>query len=151
MAWAAVAGVTYYAMKDWLNQNGLVEDTTQTDDGGNGGGNGGGGNGGGGNGGGTTYSNCTDYPYKKGCQSTVVSEVQSCLGLSADGKFGPKTEKTLKDKGYGTEITKEVYDKIKANCGGTSSSSTTTTTTINPASNYQLTDIDAQNASNLFK
>jgi len=147
LAWAAVAGVTYFAMKDWLNQNGLVEDPNQTDDGGgNGGGNGGGGNGGGK----TTYSNCTDYPYKKGCQSTLVSEVQGCLGLSADGKFGPKTEKALTDKGYGTEITKEVYDKIKANCGS-STSSTTTTTTINPATNFELTNIDAENASNLFK
>ena len=151
LAWAAVAGVTYFAMKDWLNQNGLVEDPNKTDDGGgNGGGGNGGGNGGGGNGGGkTTYSNCTDYPYKKGCQSTVVSEIQGCLGLSTDGKFGPKTEKALTDKGYGTEITKEVYDKIKANCG--SSSSTTTTTTINPATNFELTNVDAENASNLFK
>lgn len=97
----------------------------------------------------TNYTNCTDFPYKKGCQSSVIAEVQQCLGLTADGKFGPNTEKTLKDKGYGAEITKEVYDKIKANCGGTSSA--TTTTTLNPADNYTLTDVDAENASSLFK
>jgi hypothetical protein len=111
-------------------------------DGGSGGGDTGGGTGG------TTYTNCTDFPYKKGCQNSVIAEVQQCLGLTADGKFGPNTEKTLKDKGYGAEITKEVYDKIKANCGG---SSTTTTTTLNPADNYTLVDVDAENASSLFK
>jgi len=94
-------------------------------------------------GGSTSYTECTDFPYKKWCSSSVVSEIQSCLGLGADGKFGPKTEKTLKNKGYGTEITKEVYDKIKANCGS-SSSSTTTTTTI-PAPNFQDIDVDPDN------
>jgi len=149
LAWAAVAMVTYSIMKGWLNENGIKEDT-KIDDTNNGGGSGGGTGGGSGTGGKTTYTSCTDYPYKKGCQSTLVSEVQGCLGLAADGKFGPKTEAKLTEKGYGAEITKEVYDKIKANCG-TTTSSTTTTTTINPATNFELTNIDAENASSLFK
>lgn len=149
LAWAAVAMVTYSIMKGWLNENGIKEDT-KIDDTNTGGGSGGGTGGGSGTGGKTTYTSCTDYPYKKGCQSTLVSEVQGCLGLTADGKFGPKTEAKLTEKGYGAEITKEVYDKIKANCG-TTTSSTTTTTTINPATNFELTNIDAENASSLFK
>jgi hypothetical protein len=80
-----------------------------------------------------------------------VSEVQDCLGLTPDGKFGPKTEKALIDKGYSKEISQETYDKIKENCGSSTSSTTTTTTTINPATNYDLTNVDASNASSLFK
>ena len=70
-----------------------------------------------GGGGGTTFTNCTDFPYTKGCQSSIISEVQKCLGLSADGKFGSQTQQALIKGGYGTEITKEVYDKIKQKCG----------------------------------
>jgi hypothetical protein len=147
LAWAAVAMVTYSIMKSWLGDNGIVEDPIIDDTN-----TGGGGTGGGGTGGGTSYSSCTDFPYKKGCKSTIVSEVQGCLGLTADGRFGPKTEKALIDKGYSKEISQETYDKIKVNCGSSSTtSSTTTTTTINPATNYDLTNVDASNASSLFK
>lgn len=148
LAWAAVAMVSYSVMKGWLNDNGIIEDPKKDDT--NTGGGSGGSGGGSGTGGKTTYSTCTEFPYKKGCQSTVVSEVQKCLGISADGKFGPKTEKALTDKGYTTEISKETYDKIKTNCG-TSTTSVTDTTTINPATNFELTNLDAQNASSLFK
>lgn len=146
LAWAAVAMVSYSIMKSWLGDNGIVEDPIIDDTN-----TGGGGTGGGGTGGGTSYSSCTDFPYKKGCKSSLVSEVQDCLGLTPDGKFGPKTEKALIDKGYSTEISQETYDKIKENCGSSSSTSSTTTTTINPATNYDLTNVDASDASSLFK
>ena len=135
LAWAAVAGVTYWILKNWLSS----QEIDETDD-----------NNGGGTGGGTVYTNCTTFPYKKGCQNSAISEVQDCLGLTTDGKFGPKTEDALVAKGYGKEITQDVYNKVKANCGG-STISTTTTTTINPATNYDLTNVDASDASSLFK
>ena len=59
----------------------------------------------------------------------MVAEVQKCLGLVDDGKFGPKTEKALSDGGYGTELTQDVYNKIKEKCG---TGGTTTTTTLSP-------------------
>ena len=80
-------------------------------------------------GGGTTFTNCTDFPYTKGCQSSIIAEVQKCLGITADGKFGNGTLSALQSGGYGNSITKEVYDKIKAKCGGNTNDNTTITTT----------------------
>ena len=85
-----------------------------------------------------TYTNCTDFPYKKGCQSPIIAEVQKCLGLTNDGKFGPNTEQKLKSLGYGVEITKEVYDKIKLNCGSSTNTITTPTTTLSYDQQYGI-------------
>lgn len=72
---------------------------------------------GGGDGSGTTYRVCDSFPLTKGCKGSKVMEFQKCIGVSSDGKFGPKTEQGLKDKGYSTTVTQEVYDKILKNCG----------------------------------
>jgi len=46
------------------------------------------------------YSACTeDMPIKYGCKNETIKKVQTCLGLVADGKFGPKTKQSLIDKG----------------------------------------------------
>lgn len=142
----AIGGTTsYYLFKDWLKKSGIFiddkEDVKKIDDSNNGGGTGGGA--GGGTGGGTNYTECTDFPYKKGCSSSVVAEVQSCLKIKPiDGKFGPKTEKALTAGGYGTEITQDVYNKIKEKCG---SSSNTNNTTVDPnkvtANDVTYTDV----------
>jgi hypothetical protein len=70
-----------------------------------------------GDGSGTGYKVCDSFPLTKGCKGSKVSEFQKCIGVNADGKFGPKTEQGLKDKGYSTTVTQEVYDKILKNCG----------------------------------
>jgi hypothetical protein len=103
------------------------EGMNDDDDNDNGGGNGGGGNGGGGNGGGNSdsYKVCDSFPLTKGCSGSKVSEFQKCIGVTADGKFGPKTEQRLKDKGYSTTVTQEVYDKILKNCGSSNSDNKT--------------------------
>ena len=62
---------------------------------------------------------------KKGEKSERVKQLQKDLGLTADGKLGPGTEKALKAKGYSVPLTQSDYDKIMANCEGT-----TLTTTI---------------------
>jgi hypothetical protein len=140
--WAVVAGVGVYYLVPWLKKQGIFvdvkEDVNKIDDSNNGGNTGGdtGGNTGGNTGGGTNYTACTDFPYKKGCSSTIVAEVQKCLGLPDDGKFGPKTEAKLNELGYGTEITQDVYNKIKEKCGTSVTSGTTTTTTL-PAPEFQ--------------
>jgi hypothetical protein len=77
------------------------------------------------------WVNCTTFPYKRGCKNNDLVEIQKCLGISSDGKFGKDTERALKNKGYDTIITKELYDKIMANCGNT----TTTTTIFTPERN----------------
>lgn len=46
-----------------------------------------------------------------------LKKVQKCVGTNPDGKYGPKTKKALEDKGYATNVTQEVYDKIMADCG----------------------------------
>jgi hypothetical protein len=74
------------------------------------GGNTGGGNTGGGTGG---YKDCSGT-YSYGCKSPVIAKVQGCLGgLVTDGKFGPKTQASLKSKGYNSFTDADV-DKI---CG----------------------------------
>lgn len=82
------------------------------------------------------YKPCNNFPYKLGCQNTIIAEIQQCLGLKTNGNFGLELEKTLESKGYGKEITKEVYDKIKTNCGKITTNSTTTTTTLSYDQQY---------------
>jgi hypothetical protein len=139
--WAVVATVGANYLVSWLKKQGIFvdvkEDVNKIDDSNNGG-NTGGDTGGSNTGGGTNYTACTDFPYKKGCSSTIVAEVQKCLGLPDDGKFGPKTEDKLKELGYGTEITQDVYNKIKEKCG---TSGTTTSTTL-PAPEFQDLEVD---------
>jgi hypothetical protein len=69
---------------------------------------------GGGTGGGTGgYKDCSGT-YSYGCKSPVIAKVQVCLGgLVTDGKFGPKTQASLKSKGYNSFTDADV-DKI---CG----------------------------------
>jgi hypothetical protein len=68
----------------------------------------------GGSGGGTGgYKDCSGT-YSYGCKSPVIAKVQGCLGgLVTDGKFGPKTQASLKSKGYNSFTDADV-DKI---CG----------------------------------
>jgi len=67
----------------------------------------GGGGGGSGSGG---YKACKGT-YSMGCISDVISTVQSCVGLTTDGKYGPKTNAKLKDLGYNSFSDADV-DKI---------------------------------------
>jgi hypothetical protein len=60
------------------------------------------------------YKLCTGT-YSFGCKSDVIAKVQGCLGLVADGKFGPKTKATLSSKGF-TTFTDTDVEKI---CGKT--------------------------------
>jgi hypothetical protein len=73
-------------------------------------GNTGGGKTGGGKTGGTNWkTNCKIYSI--GCKSDVIAKVQGCLGLVADGKYGPKTNAKLKEIGY-SSFTDADVDKI---------------------------------------
>lgn len=61
----------------------------------------------------TGYRSCSGS-YSFGCKADAIATVQGCLGgLVADGKFGPKTQASLKAKGYESFTDAEV-DKI---CG----------------------------------
>jgi hypothetical protein len=93
-------------------------------------------NNGGGGGGTSKYHTCSDnFPIAKFCKNDTIRKVQGCLGIQADGAFGPKTGEALKGKGLsGDEITQETVDKV---CGG----STTSTTTIY---NAERTTADSQ-------
>lgn len=54
-----------------------------------------------------------------GCKDERIAKVQGCLGIAADGKFGPNTRKALVDNAYDISngITKAVYEKVLAGCG----------------------------------
>jgi hypothetical protein len=62
------------------------------------------------------YSACTEvYPIKFGCKNETIAKVQECLGVTPDGKFGPKTQQALINKGYdGNSITTEITINV---CG----------------------------------
>jgi hypothetical protein len=62
-------------------------------------------------GGGGSYKACTGT-YTQGCKSETIKKVQGCLGLVADGKFGPKTQKALAAKGFASGFTDADVDKI---------------------------------------
>lgn len=62
-----------------------------------------------------TYKTCPDtFPIEKFCVNDTIKKVQGCLGgLSQDGKFGPKTQSALEDKGLlGSKITQFTLDTV---------------------------------------
>jgi hypothetical protein len=88
---------------------------------------------GGNTGGGTTstkktYYDCTNVnidttPLTYGCKSSKIAEIQKCLGVGVDGKFGPNTRKALIGKSYDVSngITKDIYTKVLAACNPSAS------------------------------
>jgi hypothetical protein len=63
-----------------------------------------------------TYTSCPEtLPIEKFCMNDTVKKVQGCLGsgLSQDGKFGPKTQEALENKGlFGKKITQFTIDTV---------------------------------------
>jgi hypothetical protein len=81
----------------------------------------------------TKYYDCTSVNLDTtaltyGCKDKRIQEIQGCLGVAADGKFGPVTRKALTDNAYDISkgITKEIYEKVLAGCnkGGTTAGTT---------------------------
>jgi len=67
------------------------------------------------------YHNCSNKSdnFEFGCISPMIAQIQACRGIKpAKGYFGPITRKNLNVD----VITKDLYDKIMADCGQTSSS-----------------------------
>ena len=62
------------------------------------------------------YTSCPEtLPIEKFCMNDTVKKVQGCLGsgLSQDGKFGPKTQEALENKGlFGKKITQFTIDTV---------------------------------------
>jgi len=77
------------------------------------------------------YSDCTGQTRKRGCTDTdgVIAEVQSCIGVKADGKFGPKTETALKNKTGKISFEEE---EVEAICTGKPTSGTSGGNTETP-------------------
>jgi hypothetical protein len=69
---------------------------------------------------------CNDFPYKLGCVSDKIRDIQICLNptavLKEDGHFGPLMLKAMRDKSLfsgsydDSTITKEIYDAIMSRC-----------------------------------
>lgn len=73
-----------------------------------------------------TYKDCSSVnldttPLAFGCKDSRIAKVQGCLGITADGKFGPATRKALTDNAYDASkgITKAIFDKVVAGCSST--------------------------------
>jgi hypothetical protein len=64
------------------------------------------------------YKDCPDFPFTKFCKNDKIREIQKCIGAKVDGAYGPETEGKLKENGYSTTITKEVFDEILEKCEG---------------------------------
>lgn len=58
------------------------------------------------------FMSCSQFPFRKCCQAKEIADVQGCLGIGADGKFGRSTESVL-GKAY---LTKTMYDEIMRDC-----------------------------------
>jgi len=59
--------------------------------------------------------------YTKGCKSDKIAEAQRCLGLTDDGKFGPKTQNKLAQKGFPNGFSDSDIPKICGTGGATTS------------------------------
>lgn len=96
-----------------------------------------------------TYRNCEeqDFPLAYGCVSSKIAEVQKCLGVSADGKFGPNTMKALIDDKYDTSrgLSKDVYDAIKGNCNPQKKRDLDTTIEKLPTRSLKMMDVVVPN------
>jgi hypothetical protein len=80
------------------------------------------------------YKDCAGS-YSLGCKADAIAKVQACLGLVADGKFGPKTQAALTAKGF-TSFTDAEVDKI---CGKTPT----------PEVDSEFEDVDGDDANDL--
>lgn len=87
----------------------------------------GGGDGGSGGGDGgkktTKYYDCASVnldttPLTYGCKDPRIAQIQGCLGVTPDGKFGPLTRKSLLDDGFDVKngITKDIFNKVLSMC-----------------------------------
>ena len=79
--------------------------------------------GGGGNTTRKTYYDCTNVnldttPLTYGCKDPRIAQIQGCLGVTPDGKFGPVTRKSLLDDGFDVKngITKDIFNKVLSMC-----------------------------------
>jgi len=98
---------------------------------------------GGGNTGGG-YTPCSGT-YKMGCIADSVSKIQGCLGLVPDGKYGPKTNKKLKEIGV-SSFTDDDVDKIcdkKTPAAGTPAAPVTKPD--------EIEQVDAEDSTDLLK
>jgi hypothetical protein len=58
-----------------------------------------------------SYKTC-EGNYTRGCYSDAIKQVQTCLGLVSDGKFGPKTQAALEGAGFAGGFKDSDVDKI---------------------------------------
>ncbi len=61
------------------------------------------------------YTNCTGT-YNKGCKSPKIAQLQGCLGITPDGKWGPQTERAVRERTDRTQLIDQDIDQI---CGRT--------------------------------
>ena len=59
----------------------------------------------------SSYKPCKGT-YTKGCKADAIMQIQGCLSLVPDGKFGPKTQAALESKGYKNGFTDADITKI---------------------------------------
>jgi hypothetical protein len=57
------------------------------------------------------YKAC-EGTYTQGCYSDAIKQIQTCLDLVPDGKYGPKTQAALEGAGFGSGFKDSDVDKI---------------------------------------
>ena len=84
------------------------------------------------------YKPCTEK-YSFGCESPAIAEIQGCLGLVQDGKFGPKTQAKLDMLGKAEGFTDADIDSICKSAKAASAQSKPIPTA--PVSNLKLSPL----------
>jgi hypothetical protein len=54
---------------------------------------------------------------KPSISSSEIERVQSCLGMTMDGKFSKALQEKMKSEGYGDDLNQTTYEKIMKDCG----------------------------------
>jgi hypothetical protein len=54
---------------------------------------------------------------KPSISPSQIERVQSCLGISMDGKFSKTLQEKMKSEGYGDDLNQTTYEKIMKDCG----------------------------------
>ena len=88
---------------------------------------------------GSGYKTCSEeMPIKFGCKNETIKYIQGpeCLGITADGKFGPKTKAALTSKGFSSFTDADVEKICK--------------TVVAPPKDEFVTQVDADDAEEIL-